>query len=397
MRWDYANRLQASSQQIVSSGLPEITYYVYDTNGDRVRKVTEHSATAGQTPTRLKETIYLDGFDVYRRYQHDGVINRERTTLHVKDHDESIALIDNASGEKHGLAIRYQYTNHLGSVSLELGQDGQLLSYEEYTPYGATSYFFAKIPKRYRFTGKERDKESGLYYYGARYYAPGIARWISCDPIGLADGVNLYLYVHSNPVNYIDPTGTGTTPKKNAKKKGATKGVSKTKKVKRKTAFKGKKGFIPLKGKGVAKVAAKIKKKKNTPDMMFAHMKAHASGVFPPGTPKQWHHLLPKTATMEPFFRKYGFNVHEATYGVMLPVNVHQKGIHSSSENWNAVWQRWVDSTEADIKSGVIKGTKKQVNDKVQGLIKTQLKNMKKAYFLTNHEKATLSYTDYKK
>src|SRR5262249_20802237 len=64
--------------------------------------------------------------------------------------------------------------------------------------------------KRYRFTGKERDEESGLYYHGARYYAPWLARWPSCDPLGIADGMNLYRYVHNNPVRLVDPSGTQT-------------------------------------------------------------------------------------------------------------------------------------------------------------------------------------------
>ena len=44
----------------------------------------------------------------------------------------------------------------------------QIISYEEYTPYGTTSYYIASIPKQYRYTGKERDEENGLYYSGAR-------------------------------------------------------------------------------------------------------------------------------------------------------------------------------------------------------------------------------------
>ena len=63
MQWDYRDQLQATSKQIVTNGgTPEITYYVYDASGQRVRKVTERQASAGQTPTRKKERIYLGGF-----------------------------------------------------------------------------------------------------------------------------------------------------------------------------------------------------------------------------------------------------------------------------------------------------------------------------------------------
>ena len=77
---------------------------------------------------------------------------------------------------------------------------------EEYTPYGETSFgSFAR--KRYRFTGKERDEENGLYYHGARYYAHWIAEWLSCDPKIGQDGGSLYTYVSNRPVNLFDPTG----------------------------------------------------------------------------------------------------------------------------------------------------------------------------------------------
>ncbi len=64
-----------------------------------------------------------------------------------------------------------------------------------------------ETPKRYRYTGKERDEETGLYYHGARYYAPWLGRWTSCDPAGLVDGLNLYVYAGANPVVRHDPSG----------------------------------------------------------------------------------------------------------------------------------------------------------------------------------------------
>ena len=89
--------------------------------------------------------------------------------------------------------IRYQFGNHLGSASLELDEQAQIISYEEYTPYGSTSYQAVEqgikaAAKRYRYTGKERDEESGLEYHGARYYAPWLGRWTSCDPTGVEGG-----------------------------------------------------------------------------------------------------------------------------------------------------------------------------------------------------------------
>jgi RHS repeat-associated protein len=62
--------------------------------------------------------------------------------------------------------------------------------------------------KRYRYTGKERDEESGLCYHEARYHAPWVGRWATCDPLGLEDGTNLYGFAGNNPVRFVDPDGT---------------------------------------------------------------------------------------------------------------------------------------------------------------------------------------------
>jgi len=111
---------------------------------------------------------------------------------------------------------RYQLGNHLGSSMLEVDETGLVISYEEYTPYGASAYQAARSgvdvsARRYRYTGKERDEETGLYYNGARYLAAWLGRWTSADPIGIgADGPGLYNYTRGSPVNYTDPSGTET-------------------------------------------------------------------------------------------------------------------------------------------------------------------------------------------
>ncbi len=218
MAWNFKDELQATSQQDVkqSGCTPETTYYVYGADGQRVRKVTERHAPPECTPSRREERIYLGGFEIYRRYEADGSTPRlERETLHIMDDKQRIALVETRT---QGLApapqqlIRYQFGNHLGSASLELDDQAQIISYEEYYPYGSTSYQAVcsqtETPKRYRYTGKERDEESGLYYHGARYYAPWLGRWISSDPLGVQDNYNLYTYVKDKPVISSDPSGT---------------------------------------------------------------------------------------------------------------------------------------------------------------------------------------------
>jgi len=218
MEWDFKGQLQATSQQVVADGTPETTYYVYDSSGQRARKVTEGQAAAGQVPNKAKERVYLGGFEIYREYDSSGTETLERQTLHVMDDKRGVALVETKTIDQ-GKPVasptpisRYQFDNHLGSACLELDDAASVISYEEYYPYGSTSYQAVNSAsevsaKRYRYTGKERDEESGLYYHGARYYGPWLGIWVSCDPAGLLDGNNLFTYVSSNPVRLVDHSG----------------------------------------------------------------------------------------------------------------------------------------------------------------------------------------------
>ncbi|MBK6748026.1 SpvB/TcaC N-terminal domain-containing protein [Ottowia sp.] len=216
MQWDYRDQLQMSQRQKVNDedadGAErhgERTWYVYDAAGQRVRKVTELANGGG-----LKdERIYLGGFEIHRRHSgnHVGLL---RETLHLMDDKQRIALVETRNEIEDGSSkqlIRYQFGNHLGSAVLELDEQAQIVFYEEYTPYGSSTYQAVRsqteTAKRYRYTGKERDEESGLYYHGARYYAAWLGRWTRCDPAGMSDATNLYLYP-PNPVRFVDPAGT---------------------------------------------------------------------------------------------------------------------------------------------------------------------------------------------
>jgi RHS repeat-associated protein len=134
------------------------------------------------------------------------------------DDQSRIALIETKTVSDDALVstpipvVRYQLSNHLGSASLELSDAGDVISYEEYHPYGTTAYHAGKSvvqenPKRYRYTGKERDAETGFSYHGARYLALWLGRWLSADPVGLFDGMNRYLYAKNNPLINVDSTG----------------------------------------------------------------------------------------------------------------------------------------------------------------------------------------------
>jgi RHS repeat-associated protein len=224
MLWDYRDQLLATARQVVNNGgTPETTYYVYDASGQRIRKVTERQSTAPDVATKKEERIYLGASEIYRKYEADGSsLELERETLHVMDDKQRVALVETRTFPRTSdpgdplLLIRYQLGNHLGSASLELDDQAQIISYEEYAPYGSSTYQAVRsqteTAKRYRFTGKERDEESGLYYSKRRYLSAWLGRWTAADPMGLIDESNVYRYVRANPVRFVDPNGTFSLP-----------------------------------------------------------------------------------------------------------------------------------------------------------------------------------------
>jgi RHS repeat-associated protein len=77
----------------------------------------------------------------------------------------------------------------------------------EYDVYGRVGMADANHPNRFMFTGREFDKETGLYYYRARYYTPQIGRFLQTDSVGYGAGMNLYVYCANNPAGFVDPSG----------------------------------------------------------------------------------------------------------------------------------------------------------------------------------------------
>ena len=110
-------------------------------------------------------------------------------------------------------------TNHFyhadgnGNITyLEDSSQGMAASYR-YDPFGNTlssSGPFAAA-NVYRFSSKEIHVNSGLYYYGYRFYAPAVQRWANRDPLGEAGGVNLYAFADNGPTDEVDPDGLQTT------------------------------------------------------------------------------------------------------------------------------------------------------------------------------------------
>ena len=206
MDYDAADRL---ARVIGTVGATTSARYVYDASGERVRKLQFDGAGL------VADRKVVGGFELYRSYTAVG-LNEERETVHVMDDTQRVLLVDKDTDATHvGLPAkwRHQLDDHLGSASWEVDENAALITYEEYFPYGSTAYWAGSSAaevqrKRYRYIGKERDKESGFQYHSQRYYAPWLGRWNRPEPAGLVDGPNVWAYANGNPVGLADPTGT---------------------------------------------------------------------------------------------------------------------------------------------------------------------------------------------
>ena len=182
-------------------------FYIYDGGGQRVRKVRS-SQTNARTITR--EVRYLPGLEI-RTHSGTGEI---RCVITASAGSTSVQVLHWAPNPTNEIAqdqVRYCLNDHLKSSMLELDQHADLISQEWYYPFGGTAYWAGRNAteakyKTVRYSGKERDA-TGLYYYGFRYYAPWLQRWINPDPAGYVDGMNLFSMVSNRPLNYGDTDG----------------------------------------------------------------------------------------------------------------------------------------------------------------------------------------------
>jgi RHS repeat-associated protein len=196
-----------------------IATYQYGIDKQRTRK---HITRLGGV---VEDRVYLGGYELYRRRNAQDAVVEEIESHHLFEGDQRVLLVDDVirtggmtDPGPDGLSVnertlfRYQYSNHLGSACLELDHQAGIISYEEYHPYGTSAYRLMESgveapAKRYRYTGMERDEESGLNYHGARYYAPVIARWQSADPKGISEGLNRFMANKGNPIRFVDTNG----------------------------------------------------------------------------------------------------------------------------------------------------------------------------------------------
>lgn len=206
MSWDARNQLRRVTQIIREDGASDDETYVYDSGGQRRRKIR---STQGTTPAQSAEVRYLPGLEIRSdtatgETVHIAVIQAGR---HQVRHFRWLARYRALPPPQ----WRYGLNDHLGGSVLELDDHGEVISHEGYYPYGGTSYRAAHNQveatfKTIRYSGKERDA-TGLYCYGRRYLAPWLCRWVSPDPAGDIDGLNVYEFVGSDPIGHVDPSG----------------------------------------------------------------------------------------------------------------------------------------------------------------------------------------------
>ena len=180
--YDGLNRLT----QFASAGATET--YAYDDGETRIKKMAGNHTT-----------YYVDG-DYEEVWDDTG---RIEVVKHYRSGNQKVAT-------RAGDGLTYTYPDHLGSVSRRADAQGNQVKALWYTPFGSEAHETGLARSRYRFTGKEKD-DSGLYYYGARYYDDQLGRFLAADSV-LPDvydpqQLNRFAYVRNNPIKLVDPDG----------------------------------------------------------------------------------------------------------------------------------------------------------------------------------------------
>ena len=219
--WNERNLLTKSSDRNFT------VHYRYGEDGQRALKYTDEGRS---------ETLYFNNFfTIHIPTQDQNNPQGLRVHKHIFVGNSRLVTAmthtDNSGDNEEQKAKRYYYhSDHLGSAQFVTDWKGRQYEHIEYTPYGElwieeVAAGLDKLP--FRFTGKELDEETGLYYYGARYLDPKYSRWLSGDPalgeyIPIAGEDNsklpaggifnlmsfsLFNYANNNPIKYIDPTG----------------------------------------------------------------------------------------------------------------------------------------------------------------------------------------------
>ncbi len=206
----------AENRLIATAGMS----YLYDGDGKRVEKCTE-GTTPGTCAATATGTLYWTGTgsDALAETDWTGAALEEYVFFNGK-------RIARRGGT--GNTVHYYFADHLGSTDVITGALGSIQKNSVYYPFGGEIAVTApSFANNYKFTGKERDTESGLDNFGARYHGSSLGRFMTPDPlpwlawqngsdraqrrfqayINNPQNFNMYAYVRNNPTNLTDPTG----------------------------------------------------------------------------------------------------------------------------------------------------------------------------------------------
>jgi len=219
--YDEANRLAT----VTIAG--ETFALAYDQNGNLASKIGPTSGTTTYNWTARNQLAAISGPAANASFRYDALGRRIEKTVNgnttgfLYDGAQAIAELKGSALDTvyhTGLAIdevlaRYApsgnktlLTDALMSVIAQANDSQGVDNFYAYSPYGEATTLGPDEGNSLQYTGRENDG-TGLYYYRARYYDPVLKRFISEDPIGISGGMNLYRYVHSNPLSYSDPMG----------------------------------------------------------------------------------------------------------------------------------------------------------------------------------------------
>lgn len=206
LRWNRRNQLDQVRPVERGTGTDDSEHYLYGADGMRVRKIRVLQTSA---QANIIETVYLPGLEI-RTHSGSG---EELHVIDIRTGRGNVRVLHWEAGRPSSIANnqqRYSLTDHLGSGSLELDQDANIITRENYYPFGGTAWSDGEAVqvsyKTHRYSGKERDA-TGLDYYGFRYYASERQRWLNPDPAANIDGLNMYRAVRNSPMVFSDPKG----------------------------------------------------------------------------------------------------------------------------------------------------------------------------------------------